>query len=270
MDEQPLPGGNAGGATRVGETVRRPAGPWTSTVHSLLKHLETHQFPGAPRALGIDEHGREVLTFLPGITVGDDEPWPAWVHSDEALIDVGRWLRRYHDTVSSFVPSTDARWRLSSQQWQPGDIIGHNDAAPYNAVWSPGGSPNGDQTGQLLGFIDWDFAGPCSPIWDLAYVVFSWGPLHAREVVAREGFTEFEDRPRRIRLLLNAYGYTGTVPELLNAVRARVRDLSYTVLTLAAQGDPLFARMVATGTIEAQTCALLDLDQDSDTFERLI
>ena len=68
VEEQLLPGGNAGGAVRVGATVRRPTGPWTPSVHALLNYLEARQFPGAPRALGVDEHGREVLSFLPGET----------------------------------------------------------------------------------------------------------------------------------------------------------------------------------------------------------
>ena len=62
----PLAGGNmSSGVVRVGDTVRRPAGPWTPAVHALLTHLHAAGFPGAPRPLGIDEHGREVLTFIP-------------------------------------------------------------------------------------------------------------------------------------------------------------------------------------------------------------
>ena len=77
MDEQPLPGGNAGGAVLAGGTVRRPAGPWTPAVHALLRHLEARGFAGAPRVLGLDEQGREILTYLPGETVGTARPWPA-------------------------------------------------------------------------------------------------------------------------------------------------------------------------------------------------
>ena len=40
--EIPLDGGNAGGAVRVGDTVRRAAGPWTPAVHALLAHLADH------------------------------------------------------------------------------------------------------------------------------------------------------------------------------------------------------------------------------------
>jgi len=50
MHETPLSGGNAtGGVVRKGQTVRRPAGPWTPAVHALLAHLHAAGFAGAPR-----------------------------------------------------------------------------------------------------------------------------------------------------------------------------------------------------------------------------
>lgn len=266
--ERRLPGGNAGGAVLLDGTVRRPTGPWTPAVHALLRHLEAHGFDGVPRVLGIDERGREILTFIPGVTVGAARPWPAWVHSETALVEVGAWLRRHHEAVADFVPPVGAQWRASRRPWRPGDIVGHNDAAPYNAVWSyasPGRS--GAWVGsRLVGFLDWDFAGPCSPLWDLAFVVFSWVPLHARDVVAAEGFTCFEDRPRRLRLLLDAYGYTGTVPCLLEAVEARVADHARGLRELAAAGDPLFTRLVKDGVIDGLDRALAGLREDAESF----
>ncbi len=276
MEDQPLPGGNAGGAVLVGGTVRRPTGAWTPSVHALLRHLETRGFAGAPRVLGRDEQDREVLTYLPGETVGTSRPWPAWVHSDEALAEVGHWLRGYHDAVADFVPPRRARRRTSLRRWRPGDIIGHNDAAPYNAVWRPIASDpgksvrGGDGPGErLVGFIDWDFAAPCPPIWDLAFVVFSWVPLHARDVVAAEGFTRFAERPRRLRLLLDAYGYTGTIHAVLAAVRSRIGDHARSLRELAAAGDPLFTRLVQDGVINGLDRAMTELAASAATFEEL-
>ncbi|MEN3358765.1 MAG: hypothetical protein V7637_2747 [Mycobacteriales bacterium] len=186
MEGERLAGGNAGGTVRVGQTVRRVAGPWTPAVHALLAHLAAKGFVGSPRPLGLDECGRDVVSFLPGLTVGDRRPWPAWTHADGTLDQVARWLRSYHETVADFVPPPGAVWREGGT-WRPDSIIGHNDAAPYNAVWT--------RAGELVGFIDWDFAGPVEPDWDLAYAVFSWVPLHARHVVAAEGFTDFAARP---------------------------------------------------------------------------
>jgi hypothetical protein len=275
VEEQPLLGGNAGGAVLAGGTVRRSTGPWTPAVHALLRHLEARGFARAPRVLGVDERDREVLTYLPGETVGTSRPWPPWVHSDDALIQVGHWLRDYHDAVAGFIPPPGAQWRTSRQAWRPGDIVGHNDAAPYNAVWRSiptgeleGTAHSGDRPGaRLVGFVDWDFAAPCPPMWDLAFVVFSWVPLHARDVVAAEGFTRFAERPRRLRLLLDAYGYTGSVNTVLETVRRRIHDHARTLRELAAAGDPLFARLVSDGVIDGLDRAMTELAESAATFE---
>ena len=201
--------------------------------------------------LGIDGQGREILTFLPGETVGSALPWPAWTHAVGTLVQVARWMRCYHDVVADFVPPAWAVWRMGGR-WRPGMIIGHNDAAPYNAVW---------QDGQLAGFIDWDMAGPVTPQWDLAFAAFSWVPLHARHVVMREGFTDFGARPDRLRLFLTEYGWTGTAAGFLDVVRARVSAHAIGVRDLAAAGDPLFTRLVAQGMADDLDSALADLEQ---------
>ena len=256
--EQQLEGGNAGGAVLVNGTVRRPTGPWTPAVHALLRHLERQNFEGSPRVLGIDERGREILTFIPGLSIGEVQPWPAWVHSEDALLQVGGWLRRYHDCVRDFVPPAAARWRIGSHDWRPGDVIGHNDAAPYNAVWRV----EPDMHTRLVGFIDWDFASPCAPVWDLAFTAFSWVPLHAREVVMAEGFDDFASRPPRLRMLLDAYGWRGTVSEVLDAVQARLLAHMQDVRDLADAGDPFFQRLVNSGALSTLTEAMLQLNED--------
>jgi hypothetical protein len=266
MDEVRLPGGNAGGAVLVDGNVRRSAGPWTPAVHSLLRFLEVSGFDGAPRALGIDAEGREVLSYLPGDTVGDSRPWPPWVHSEEALVDVGRWLRRYHDVVVDFDPPVGQQWRMVRSAPGPGDIIGHNDAAPYNAVWrsdSKGAWRLGeDSPPRLVGFIDWDFAAPCPPVLDFAFLAFSWVPLHARAIVMSEGFIEFDDRPRRLRTLLDAYRYEGTVADLLEAVQVRISDHICGIRELADGGDALFQRLIDDGVVSSLERALAELNHD--------
>ncbi len=41
----------------------------------------------------------------------------------------------------------------------------------------------------LGGQVDWDMAGPTTVEADVAWVAFSWAPLHAREVVEAEDAT---------------------------------------------------------------------------------
>jgi Phosphotransferase enzyme family len=225
------------GAVLVDGTVRRRVRSWSRTVHDLLGHLERRGFSGAPRVLGIDDRGREVLSYLPGTTVGHARPWPAWTHSDLALDEIGRWLRDYHCAVADYIPPTDAVWREGGR-WQPGLIVGHGDPAPYNAVWTSGG---------LVGLIDWDNAGPVSAEDDLAWVAFSWTPLHAPEVVAREGFTALLSRRERLERLLSAYGWQGTSDEVLARVDARLRHQIQAMRATAGAGDPAYQRMLDQG-----------------------
>src|SRR6266851_6013170 len=96
QEEEVLSGGNLSVVVRIGDTVRRPVGPWTSAVHALLRHLESVGFDGAPRVHGFDEAGREILEYIPGAV--------AWGQGHHRLLgrlaDVeraGRLLRTFHD-----------------------------------------------------------------------------------------------------------------------------------------------------------------------------
>ena len=55
---------NAGLVSRVGDTVRRPWRPTSPATHALLDHLERVGFDGAPRFLGVDDRGREILSYI--------------------------------------------------------------------------------------------------------------------------------------------------------------------------------------------------------------
>jgi hypothetical protein len=185
--EEPLSGGNmSSGVVRVGGTVRRPAGPWTPAVHVLLAHLHGAGFRGAPRPLGIDEQGREVLTFLPGPVA-----WPDHFHlldGDNQLRRVARLIREFHDAVAGFSPPPGARW----QALVPADgdeIIAHHDLAPWNLVIGE----------RQWAFIDWDTAAPGTRLWDLAYAMHGFAPLSADPAVQRA------DAGRRLRLIADAY-----------------------------------------------------------------
>ena len=247
--EEPLEGGNTGGAVRSGDTVRRPAGPWTPAVHALLAHLADKGFTAAPRPLGFDEQGREVLTFLAGETIGIRRPRPDWVHAEDTLDQVARWMRAFHQAVADFVPPAGAIWR-GGGTWSPGLIVAHNDAATYNAAW---------HQGKLTGFFDWDFAGPATPEWDLALTAFSWVPLHTRHWVAAEGFTDFAARPRRLGRFLGIYGWSGTTAEFLDVTEARVRAHANGIRGLAAAGDEAFRRLLRQGIPDALEQAIAEL-----------
>jgi len=64
--EIPLTDGHTPGVVRVGDTVRRPLNANSERIHRLLVHFENCGFDGAPRFLGIDARGREILSFIDG------------------------------------------------------------------------------------------------------------------------------------------------------------------------------------------------------------
>lgn len=182
--------------------------------------------------------------------IGDRRPWPRWVHTDAALVQAAAWLRSYHALVENFRPPAEAVWREGGQ-WEPGLIIGHSDAAPCNVAWV-------DQ--QLVGFFDWDFAGPVTREWDVAFVAFAWVPLHARHVVEQEGFTDLGDRPRRLRLFLDTYGWHGPLPEFIPIVQDRIRAAADGIHRLAAAGDTAYQQMIMDGVDENLRAAASELN----------
>jgi hypothetical protein len=188
--EEVLTGGNLSAAVvRIGNTVRRPIGPWTPAVHALLRHLEAVHFDGAPRVHGIDDDGREILDFLPGAMA-----WPELgaLRDEDGLARAGALLRRYHEAVASFVPPPGAEWRFpnmarDAEAWidDEGTIVCHNDCAAWNLVMGE----------ERWAFIDWDVAGPRPRLWDLAYAIVGMVLLDAQSASAG-----------RVEVLLEGYG----------------------------------------------------------------
>ncbi|GAA4607607.1 hypothetical protein BJY16_006419 [Actinoplanes octamycinicus] len=228
MSEDVLPGGKTVGAVRIGDVVHKRASPWTPTVHALLRHLAEAGFDGAPRALGFDEQGRERLSYLPGEMIGERVPWPAWAFADGTLVQVGQWMRRLHDLTAEFRPPAGERW-FAGGEMRPGMVIGHQDAAPYNAVM------DGDR---LAGFFDWDTAGPSPREVDLAFTALSWVPLYTPAAARHFGFDRPEDRSRRLHLLLDAYGYDGDRHAFGAVIVQRARRQAAVIRQMAEAGDP--------------------------------
>lgn len=216
---------------RVGDTVRRPTGRWSPAVHSLLRHLEDVGFEGAPRVLGIDDQGREVLSYLP--------TEPTWPYSEGALVLSARLIRRLHDALTSFVPPPGAVWRFpaSGRHRGPGRRIGHNDLGPSNTVFA-GGRP--------YGFIDWDLAGPAGPFDDLALAAINFTPLRPDRFCHGVGFTEPPDRAARLGLFCRAYGVQEPLA-LLDAIEAFQHESLREMREEGAQGVSPYATFLANG-----------------------
>src|SRR3972149_11350486 len=167
MDEERLAGGNTHeDVVRVGDTVRRPTGIWTPGVHALLEPLASVGYDGAPTLLGLDEQGREILSFVRGTVV-----WPdhfSLVEIDEALAEVAASIRRYHDAIADFSFDGFAWADRGADPRGAHEVLCHNDLAPWNLVCG--------ETGGWT-FIDWDVAAPGRLAWDLAWAILSFVPL---------------------------------------------------------------------------------------------
>jgi len=192
LDEIALSGGiaNPGAVVRIGNTVRRPTGAHTPAVHAFLRHLRHAGFDGAPVPHGVDEKGREILDFVPGEVALP--PFPDWAWADDALVSVAALTRRFHDAAGSFIPPPDAAWGFEPPAGWRGRSVGHNDLSHENVVF---------RHGAPVGFIDFDFAGPADPVFDVAATAYYWMPL-----VAPQDLDVNIDQAARLRLFADAYG----------------------------------------------------------------
>jgi hypothetical protein len=238
--EELLPGGltNAGLVSRVGNTVRRPWRPTSPSTWALLGHLERAGFDGAPRFLGVDDRGREILSFIPGQAA--IEPHEAWALTDEALVSVAELLRRYHDAATSFDSAGRVWPDFVPPEFRDG-LVSHNDPNLDNVIFSDG---------VAVGLIDFDLASPGSAVWDVACAARLWAPLRDD----RDAPEELRGRSlERFRIFIDAYGLSRR--DRLRVVEAAIHahERCYRVIGAAlGRGHETFARMWREGG-EART-----------------
>ncbi|SHF12365.1 phosphotransferase [Streptoalloteichus hindustanus] len=181
MSEQPLPGGFVNHPVRVGDTVRRRGGRRREFVHQVLTHFERHGWSGAPRLLGVDEQGREILAFVAGHV-----PWRSptgdGVDSDASLAAVARLVRRFHDLTEGTPLAGDQ------------EVVCHNDLSPRNTVYRDDGAGPCP-----VAFLDWDLAAPGARLHDVAHMCWQYLDLGPTVV-------DLPEAARRLRLLCDSYG----------------------------------------------------------------
>jgi tRNA A-37 threonylcarbamoyl transferase component Bud32 len=156
MAEVGLPGGYVTGPVRLGNTVRRRPAARAEFVHRLLQLFEGAAWHGAPRFLGVDEVGREVLSYVDGHAAWEPlQPGEVW--SRASLHRVGELVREFHDLTAA----TDLAGSL--------EVVCHNDLSPRNTIYRDGG------TGlHPVAFIDWDLAAPGRRIHDIALACWQY------------------------------------------------------------------------------------------------
>jgi aminoglycoside phosphotransferase (APT) family kinase protein len=161
---------------RVGDTVRRPAHARWRYVHAVLCYLETVGFEGAPRALGLDEGGREIVSYIEGQVIRD-----ASELSEDHLRSVAKLIRRFHDATAG------------TELAEGGEVVLHGDLGPHNTVFVEGSA---------VGLIDWDeYVGPGPRIHDLGHAVWCFADIG-------EGGGPLSEQARRARLICDSYGWS--------------------------------------------------------------
>ena len=244
--------------------VHRPTGPWTPTVHALLRHLEAGGFDGAPRVVGTDDGGREVLTFIEGEVLaagpawrpGDPTPWPSWALTEECLVATARLLRGFHDAAATFVPSEGAVWRrYHVAALGAGEAVCHGDIGPHNTVYR-GGLP--------VGLIDWDTIRPDDPLVEFGAAAWKYVPLGTDAYFAASDFPTRPALGRRLALFARAYGVDDrdTVRWALHQAKQRSVDATRYFPVTPAQAAAELRRVAA--DLEWLDAALVHLVAELD------
>jgi len=235
-DEEVLAGGNMTAVVRVGDTVRRSAGPWTPTIHAFMRHLRASGFASVPEPLGIDDRGREIISLLPGAPA--TYPLPDFAWSDTTLTTVAQWLRAFHDASVGFVAPAGGTW----QWWahEPAEVICHNDFAPYNLMF---------EDGELTGVIDLDVASPGPRVWDMAYTAYRFAPL-TDPSNPDVPFRGADAQLQRLAAFCTAYGDPAIEPaDVLASAAAKLRELVAFIERQAAAGDAAQQAVLARGDV---------------------
>lgn len=232
--EESLIGGvaNAGKVTRKGEFVLRPSNLHSASIHEFLRALRSAGFEGASFPIEIQDDGREQLVFVEGIV--PVPPYPAWAQSDGVLESVTNLMFDFHRASAILQFSTDA-WSQEMADPYGGSIICHNDVCLENVVF---------RDGQAVALLDFDFAAPGRPIYDLAAFARMCVPIDDDIGAERLGWFE-TDRPGRLRLVADTYGLDGEGrKELLESLDGAMRSGGAFVQRRVDAGDQNFNQML--------------------------
>jgi aminoglycoside phosphotransferase (APT) family kinase protein len=224
--ERRLPGGvaNAGAVTRRGDLVLRPATRFTASSQRFLARLRAVGFDGAPEPRGVGADGCERLAYIDGEVA--IPPYRRCAQSDSALASLVTLLRRCHDAAAHV--GVEGEWNPEGADPAGGPIICHNDVCLENVVF---------RGGAAVALLDWEFAAPGRPVYDLAQMARLCIPVDDDQSAARLGWMP-SDRPFRARLICDAYGLSAADRrQFLVELDAAIERHTAWVLRRVEQGD---------------------------------
>lgn len=176
---------------RIGNTVKRPARPWSKSVFRLMRHFEAENLP-VEHIISVDSDF-EVSEYVEGERV---HPYK-W--TDDALYTVGELVSQLHKAARIFPEN-------KSDIWQPwylreignGDrICCHGDIAPWNMI---------TQNGYPKVLVDWEYAGMLDPLVELARVCWLFPQLVDDDLQALYNLPSPEKRANQVRIICDGYG----------------------------------------------------------------
>jgi aminoglycoside phosphotransferase (APT) family kinase protein len=242
MAEEVLPGGYVTSPVRLGNTVRRRPPAGAEFVHRLLQLFQDAGWPGAPRFLGVDEAGREILSYLDGHAAWEARQ-PDGVWSRSSLRRVGELVREFHDLTAG----TDLAGGL--------EVVCHNDLSPRNTIYRDGG------TGlSPVAFIDWDLAAPGRRIHDVAHAC--WQYLDLGPAIRDVGATA-----THMQVICDGYGLADR-SELVPAI-LWWQDRCWRGISQGAKaGEPAMVRLRDRGAVVAVQTAYRWTQQHRTALDR--
>lgn len=230
-------------------------------MHALLDHLEDAGFDGAPRVVGFDTDGHEILTFIEGDVLaagsawrpGMPTPWPPWAKSIDCVVASAKLLGRFHQAMATFQVPEAAQWRrYAAPRLGDGEIVCHGDIGPHNTVY---------RSGLPVAFIDWDTIRPGDPIIEFGVALWKFVPLGDDAYFDASDFATTPPLAHRIARFATAYGISDrtTVTWALHQAKQRTVETMRNFPLTPAQAAAELRRVAAElEWLDDQLPALID------------
>jgi len=163
---------------KVGDTVRKEPSENSELVREVMAVLSNNNFQYSPKYLGIDQKGREIMTYIEGEQMNHTEI------TVDLMKQTLKVLKQFHNIFSTSDLSQDQ------------ETVLHTDYAPWNLIV---------KEGKLVGVIDFDKVIPGKRIYDVAYICWNLLDIGSKN----SNFTE-EEILKYLPILINAYGEIDT------------------------------------------------------------
>ncbi|KAG1648188.1 hypothetical protein GQR58_030035 [Nymphon striatum] len=139
-----------------------------------------------------------------------------------------------HQAAASYGPQPSAQWATTAGDYFPsgseGPLMCHNDFSITNTIVDPSAQ-------SVVGVVDWDFAAPVDPLFDIMVTARHWLPLAPPQW--RVPSLRDADVGSRLALFADAHGLSSAQrTELIALAAAFIEQAGRNIVALAAQAGP--------------------------------